>query len=52
MSAIKSDFIKHLDVLKDSKKDIIDGITKICSKNAKHAKLLTEALFDVFKKVY
>jgi len=50
MSAIKSDFIRRLDILKDSKKDVIDGITKICSMNAKHAKILTEALFDVFKK--
>lgn len=52
MSSIKSDFIRSLDILKDSKKDVIDGITKICSMNAKHAKILTEALFDVFRKVF
>ena len=52
MSLVKKDFRKNLKYLKDKRKDVIDSITKICSINAQHAKLLTEALFEEFREVF
>ena len=52
MSAIKKDFIKHLKVLQDKRKDVIESLTKICATNEQHAQVLVETIFEEFKEVF
>lgn len=52
MSKAKNDFLNYLKKLTSNKKEVIEGITKICQSNAQHAKVFTEALFEDFREVF
>ena len=51
MTSVRKEFLKRLEHLKDNRKDVIDGLTEICSLNSKYAKVITDTLFEEFKEV-